>query len=82
MVKKICQALESLNSDVRARSYAQITILVLGEQEMDAKNRSSTHSTSKLTNPLQMIKNHVSLWNRSILMSELGVRPNLRFRHR
>ena len=37
MVKKISQALESLNYDVRAGSYAQITILGLDEHETDAK---------------------------------------------
>ena len=37
MVKKTYQAFESFNSDVRARSYAQITILGHDEQETDAK---------------------------------------------
>ena len=43
MVKKTCQALESLNSHVQ------------DEQEIDTKNRTSTYSASKLTNPLEMI---------------------------
>ena len=54
-------------------------ILVPNEEEIDAKHWTSTNSTSELTDPFQLIKNHVSLWNRSILMSELGVRPKLRF---
>ena len=56
MVKKTCQALESLNSDVRARSKAQITILGLDQQETDAKNRTSRNSAYDLTNPLEMVK--------------------------
>ena len=48
--------MESLNSDVRARSWAQITILGLNEHETDAKNRTSTNSASELTNPLKMVK--------------------------
>ena len=56
MVKKACQALESLNSDVRPRSLAQITILGLHEHETDAKNRTSTNSASELTNPLELVK--------------------------
>ena len=79
MVKKTCQALESLNSTVRARSKAQITILGLDEHETDEKNQTSRNSDSELTNALEMVKKHVRLWNRSILMSELGVRPKLRF---
>ena len=77
MVKKTCQALESLKSDVRARSEAQITILGLDEHDTDAKNRTSRNSASELTNPLEMVKKHVRLWNRSILVSELGFRPKL-----
>ena len=56
MVKKTCQALESLNSDVRARSLAQITILGLNEHETDVKNRTSKNSASELTNPLKIVK--------------------------
>ena len=29
--------------------------------------------------PLKIVKKHFMLWNRSILMSEIGVRPKLRF---
>ena len=49
--KKTYQAFESLNSDVRARSSAQITILGQEKQETDAKNRTSTNLASQLTNP-------------------------------
>ena len=56
MVKKTIQALESLNSDVRAWSLAQITILGLDEKETDAKNRTSRNSSFELTNPLEMVK--------------------------
>ena len=34
------------------------------------------NSASDLTNPLEMVKKHVRLWNRSILMSEIGVRQD------
>ena len=54
--KKTCQSLESLNYDVRARIYAQITILVPHEHETDAKNRTLTNSASELTNSLEMVK--------------------------
>ena len=56
MVKKTIQAFESLNSDVRARSQVQITILSLDEHETDAKKRTSRNSDSELTNPLEMVK--------------------------
>ena len=56
MAKKTFQAFESLNSDVRARSLAQITILGQDEHETDAKNQTSTNSASLLTNPLEMVK--------------------------
>ena len=56
MVKKIIQAFESLNSDVRAKSQVQITILGLEEQETDAKNQTSRNSASELTNPLGKVK--------------------------
>ena len=79
MVKKTFQAFESLNSDVRARSYAQLTIFGHDEQETDAKKRSSRISAFELTNPLQMVKKHFRLLNRSILMYVLEVRPKLRF---
>ena len=48
------------------------------EHETDTKNRTSTNSDSEITNPLQMVIKHVKIWNRSILMSEIGVRPELR----
>ena len=79
MVKKAFQAFTFLNSDVRAGSYAQIRILSQVEHETNAKNRTSRNSASELTNPLEMVKKHFRLLNRSILMSELGVRPKLRF---
>ena len=49
------------------------------EHETDTKNRTSINSVSELTNPWEMVKNQIRLLNRSILMSELGVRPRLRF---
>ena len=48
--------MELLNYDVRARTKAQITILVPDEHETDAKNRTLTSSASELTNPLEMVK--------------------------
>ena len=71
--------MESLNYDVRARSYAQITMFGQDEHETDTKNWSSKNSASELTNPLERVKKHVRLWNRSIMMSELEVRSKLRF---
>ena len=56
MVKKTCEALELLNSDVRAKSQAQITILSQDQNETDTDNRTSTNSTFDLTNPLEMVK--------------------------
>ena len=80
MVKKTCQSWEMLNYDVRARIYPQITILVRDEHETDAKNQTLTNSASELTNLLEMVKEkHVSLWNRPIMMFELGFRPKLLF---
>ena len=49
------------------------------EHETDTKNRTSKNSAFELTNPLEIVKKHFKLLNRSILMSELGVRPKLRF---
>ena len=49
------------------------------EKETDTKNRTSTNSASELANPLGMVKKQFRLLNRSILLSELGVRPKLRF---
>ena len=60
MVKKTCQALESLNSDVRARRKAEITILGLDEHETDAKYRNSRNLASELTHPLEMVKKNMS----------------------
>ena len=71
--------MESLNSDGRARIQAQITIFGLDVQEKDAKNQTSNNSAFEVTNHLEMVKEHVRLWNLSILMSELGLRPKLRF---
>ena len=48
--------MELLNSDVRARIYAPITILGQDENETDTENRTSTNSTSDLTNPSEMVK--------------------------
>ena len=56
MVKQTCQALDSLNSDVRDRSQLEITILGQDEHETDTKNLTSTYSASELTNPLEMVK--------------------------
>ena len=50
-----------------------------GEHETDTKNRPLMNSAFELTNPLEMVKNQLRLLNRSTLMSELGVRPKLRF---
>ena len=49
------------------------------KQEADAKNRTSTNSASKLTIPLEMVRKHFMLLNRSILRSELVVSPKLQF---
>ena len=57
MVKKTIQAFESLNSDVRARSQSQITILGQDEQETDAKKWTARNLAYELTNPLEMGKN-------------------------
>ena len=43
MVRETFQAFELLNSNLRARSQAQITISGQDEQETDAKNRTSTN---------------------------------------
>ena len=55
MVKKIIQAFESLNYNVRAKSQAQIMILEQDEHEIDTKNRTSTNS-SPLTKALEILK--------------------------
>ena len=69
----------SLNSDVRDRNYLEITMLGQDEHETEAKNWTSTNSDSELTNPLEMVKNQLKLFNLSILISELGVRLKLPF---
>ena len=79
MVKKTCQALESLNSDVRDRSLVKITMLGQDEHETDTKNQTSMNSAFELTKPLEMVKNQFKFLNRSILRSELEVKPKLRF---
>ena len=56
MVKKTIQAFESLNSDVRARSLTQITILGPKEEDTDAKNWPARNSAYELTNNLEMVK--------------------------
>ena len=58
--KETFQAFESINSDIRDRILAQITILGLDEHETDAKNRTLTNSASELTNPLEIVKKTIS----------------------
>ena len=60
MVEKTCQALESLNSDVRDRNKLEMTMLGQDEHEIDTKNRTSTNSVSELTDPLKMKKKNNS----------------------
>ena len=74
------QAFQSISSDVRARIKALITSLGQDEHETEVKNHTLTNLASELTNPLEMVKKHIRLLNRSIQMSELGFRPKLRFR--
>ena len=64
MVKKKFQAFESLNFEVRARRQSQITILSQDEKDVDSKNWAARNSASEITNPLEMVKKHVRLWNR------------------
>ena len=64
MGKKTFQAFESLNFEVRARSQSQIIILSQDEKVIDAKNWVARNSVSEITNPLEMVKKHVKLWNR------------------
>ena len=42
------------------------------------KNLTKRNSASELTIPFEMVKKHVRLWNRSILMSDIGVKHKLR----
>ena len=61
--KKTIQAFESLNSDVRARSQAQITILgLLEEEDTDAKNWTARNSAFELTNPFEMVKKLIQVF--------------------
>ena len=60
MVKKPIQAFESLDFDVRARGYPQITIFDQDEHITDAKNRISTNLASQVKNPILMVKNNMS----------------------
>ena len=86
---ELTNPLEMVKKHVRLRNRSilvsklgvkqKVTILGLDEHETNAKNRTSRNSASELTNPLEMVKKHVRLWYRSILMFELGVRPKLRF---
>ena len=56
-----------------------MTILGQDEEETDGNNWTLRNSASELTNPLENgKKKKFRLLNRSILMSELGVRPKLR----
>ena len=59
MVKKKYSGIWIAKSDIRARSYAQITILDQDERETDAKNRTWMNLVSQLTNPLEMVKRHI-----------------------
>ena len=70
--------MESLNYDVRARIYAQITILVLDEHETDTKNRTLTNSASELTKLLEMVKKTCHFLESLNSVFGLGFRPKLR----
>ena len=50
------------------------------EHETDTEYRTLTNSASELTSPLEIVKNQFRLLNRSFLLSELGVMPELRVR--
>ena len=54
--------MESLNYDVQARIYSQITILVQDEHETNAKNQTLTNSASELTNLLEMVKKKMTVF--------------------
>ena len=77
--------LEMVKKHVRLRNRSILvselgvrpTILGLNENETKAKNRTLKNSVSELTNPIEMVKQHVRLRNRSILVSELGVKQKL-----
>ena len=49
------------------------------EHETDTQNRTLTNSAYELMNPLEMVKTQFKLLNRSIVRSEVGVRPQLEF---
>ena len=57
----------------------KIRILGQDEHKTNVKIQTLTNSAAKLTNPLHRLIKHFMLLNRSILMSELGFRPKLRF---
>ena len=72
MVKKTFQAFESLNSDVCARSWTQITILGQDEEEKDAKKQTSRNSASELANPIEIVKKTFQAFES--LNSDVGAR--------
>ena len=72
MVKKTCQPFESLNSDVRDRSQAEITMLDQDDHVTDTKNRTLTNSDSERTNPLEMVKKPIQVFES--LNSDIRVR--------
>ena len=57
----------------KLRCWAQMS------SKQTRKNLIARNSVSALMNPLEMVKKKIGLWNRSILMSEIGVRPKLRY---
>ena len=57
-----------------------MTILGQDDEETDVKNWTSRNSASEQRTPYKMVKKQFRLLNRSILMSELGVSPNYKFR--
>ena len=59
MVKKTSQSFESRNSDVWARSLAQITILGPYEQNTDAKSRNFYEFSFWAHEPLEMVKKNM-----------------------
>ena len=72
MVKKLIQAFELLNSDVRDWSCVLITMLGEDEHETDTRNRTSTNSASELTNPLEMGKKTIKAFE--LLNSDVRAR--------
>ena len=57
----------------------KLLFLAKMRNETNAKNQTLTNSASELMNYLEMVKTHFMLLNRSVLMSELGFMPKLRF---